>query len=177
MVPGGILDLKHDQEGAIYGWHSILYAAMPLSVLPFVIRQFKLIEMVLTVFFGFLYCLVVASLGVFSNDFFGGGIMKQLPLIYILNFMAVAIFVVVRLNRSEYTQQTKRLGLLLILTFPIIMPVLFFFLIYLGLFEFKREMRGYEIWAMGYAFVGLMLVMYAYFTRFMYRKMMFPGRK
>lgn len=176
MVYGGVLDVERDQSAAVNTWYSILYAAMPLSALPFVIRQFKLIEMVLTVFFGFLYCLVVASLSIFLNDFFGGGIMKQLPLIFILNFIAITVFVVVRLNRSDYTQQTKRLGLLLILTFPIIMPLLTFFLADLS-FEPRREIKAYEAWAIGYAFVGLMLVIYAAFTRFMYRKMMFPGKK
>jgi len=180
MIYGGVLDMERDQEYAWTSWYSVLYGAMPLSALPFVIRQFKLIEMVLTAFFGFIYCLIVALVVFLFNDSFNGGIMEQLPFVYILNFVAIGAYVVFKFSAQNYTQQTKRLGFLLLLTFPIVVPLSF---LYMGnltdwrYYKYDPETHHYLVWVLGIGFGALMLTGYAVFTRFMYRRMVFPGKK
>ncbi|OJJ20531.1 hypothetical protein BKI52_18935 [marine bacterium AO1-C] len=178
LITGGVLDLEHDQNTAWGSWHAVLYGAMPLSALPFVIRQFKLIEMILTAFFGFVYCLMIALVVLLFNDSISGGVMKQLPFIYILNFVAIGAFVVFKFNAKVYTQQTKRLGFLLLLTYPIVVPLSFFYIgDILTWGYYGRGPKMSEALIVGYAMVALMLVAYAVFTRFIYRQMMFPGKK
>ena len=178
MITGGILDLEPDQNSAWSSWHLVLYGAMPLSALPFVIRQFKLIEMILTAFFGFIYCLVITLVAFLFNGSFGGGIMQQLPFLYILNFAAIGVYTILKFSTKEYTQQTKRLGLLLLLTFPMAAPLSFFYFGDIAVWwVHTRVIETYDVMAMAYTFVVLMLVAYAIFTRFMYRQMMFPGKR
>lgn len=146
-------------------------------VLPFILRQFTLIEMVLVVLFGFGYCAAIALvLNLLdikdTNDLYR---------VYFVNYLFFGLVFCLRFWQRTYTQQTKRLALLCLLTLPLVLPMLWAFT---GVYDSLEE-----------AFIALasvkslltarwlvvhiltVLVMYSLVARFIYRSLIFPIKR
>jgi len=175
------IDVGRVMESSMEGFQRVLTFAVAASILPFMIRQFSLIEMVLTVFFGFIYCLGVTLVLVGLLE-----IRKESLTVSFLvfNYLVFLGYVLVKFGNRTYTQQTKRLALLCVLALPLIIPA---FVSYLGFhgwrsFEYSYEytfgFKGREfssLWIV--SSVVVVLAIYGWLARFIYRATLFPIRR
>lgn len=175
------LDLGNAQESAFEMLQRIMTVAMAATVLPFVIRHHSLIEMVLTLFFGFVYCLGVIML------FAGVMEIRESEAIVgflIFNYFVFLGYVLVKFANRTYTQNTKRLALLCLMALPLVIPA---FVSYLGFhgwrsieysYQYTLGFKGREfssLWVV--SSVGVVMTIYSLLAYFMYRAMLFPIRR
>lgn len=144
---------------------SVLSFMTFMAVLPFVIRQYRLIEVTAAVFIWVMYCLTADIL--FSEG-------------YLWGVLALTGFAIYKFARKTFTQNTKRVALLCLLVLPL---VFHFILYYVGVygsayFADKEPMNGYMVpflkvkWWLGS--LAVLLVTYSVLVRLMYRAMQFP---
>ena len=175
------IDISGVMKSALEGFQRVLTLAVAASILPFIIRQYSLIEMVLTLFFGFIYCLgaMVVMVGVLEirGEKFTVGFL-------VFNYLVFLGYVLVKFGNRTYTQQTKRLALLCVLALPFIIPA---FVSYLGFHGWRSFEYAYE-YAFGFkgreftglwmaSSIGAALVIYSFLAHFIYRATLAPIRK
>ncbi|OJJ20532.1 hypothetical protein BKI52_18940 [marine bacterium AO1-C] len=155
----------------------ILTLGLSAVILPFIIREFSLIEIVLVVFTGFVYCFLVAIalnvIGMHST----GDVMG----VFFLNFTVFVGMISARFYQRTYTQQTKRLALLCLLSFTLIFPYALYLLdVYPSV---NRAYNGvanhYRLFAFEWLATNIFVVLsiYGLFTYFMYRSLLFPIKR
>ncbi|WP_299455229.1 hypothetical protein [uncultured Microscilla sp.] len=168
------LDRPSNQTSAMFMVQMFLSMATFTSVLPFILRQYKIIEIVLVIFFGFIYSMVVGGLlaEIFNKAALG---------MYVVNLLAFAAYVGHKFYHRTYNQNTKRLALFCLLVLPGLFPVM---LHLLGIYS----SYGAAYLAMAYnsegeLFLGLkwlltnivaIILIYSLITRFMYKSMVAP---
>lgn len=175
------IDISDVMESSMEVFQRVMTLAVAASVLPFMIRQFTLIEMVLTLFFGFIYCLgvVLVFVGVFE-------IREEEASVsfLVMNYFVFLGYVLLKFSNRTYTQNTKRLALLCVLALPFVIPT---FLHYLGFHGWRSFEYAYsytfgfkgrefsELWMV--SSIGVVLGIYGVLARFMYRATLYPVRR
>lgn len=168
------LDTASNQASAMATIQMFLSMATFTSVLPFILRQYTIIEIVLVIFFGFIYGSLVGGIlaSIFQEAAFG---------LYIVNLLLFAAYAGQKFYHKTYNQNTKRLALFCLLVLPSLFPMLLHFF---GIYE----SYGAAYLAVAYSdhetlFFGVkwlltnvvaVIVIYGLITRFMYRSMVVP---
>ncbi|HAS41033.1 MAG TPA: hypothetical protein DCS93_11155 [Microscillaceae bacterium] len=155
-----------------------LTLGLSAAVLPFIIREFSLIEIVLVVFAGFVYCFLIAiGLRLLLGINFNSGVTGAL----FLNFWVFVAIISVRFYQKTYTQQTKRLALLCLLSFTLAFPYALYLLdVYPNVNRAYREIaHRHHIFTLKWlaANIFVVLSMYGMFVYFMYRSLLFPIKR
>lgn len=155
----------------------VISLGLPIAILPFIIRQFSLIEIVVVVFAGFAYCVAIALglslMGV--KDF--EGVMG----VYFVNYVVLTGITLTYFVRRTYTQHSKRLMLLCLLCFPLIFPTLLHF----GgaYYNLKDAYRGISdedaLFTLKWLLLHIttVLVIYSVVVRFIYRATLYPIKR
>jgi hypothetical protein len=168
------LDTPSNQASALLSIQMFLGMATFTSVLPFILRQYTIIEIVLVIFFGFIYSLVVGGLL--------AGMFNEASLVmYVINLFAFAGYAGYKFYNKTYNQNTKRLALFCLLLLPGLFPmILHFFGIYDSYAAAYLAVSQSEDNAMFFGIKWLLtnvvaiIVIYSLITRFMYRSMVVP---
>ncbi|EAY28945.1 hypothetical protein [Microscilla marina] len=166
------LDNPSNQTSAVMVIQVFLSMATFTSVLPFILRQYKIIEIVLVIFFGFIYSMVVGGLlaGIFNEAALG---------MYVINLLVFAAYVGHKFYHKTYNQNTKRLALFCLLMLPGLFPIILHLLGVYGSYETaylavnKGDGGFLGIKWMLTNIVAIILI-YSLITRFMYQSMVAP---
>lgn len=170
-------DLTRTLTNSLVTIQVFLTMATAGAVLPFIIRQHSIIEVVLVVFAGVIYCFGVGLTLSFTRVNYVEGINA----IYVVNLLLFVGIVVYKFATKTYSQQTKRIALLCLLALPIAFPT---FLHYAGMYYsldkayesiFSRRTLFSVEWLVGNILV--LLVVYGIAARFLYRSMLFPIKR
>lgn len=170
------LDTERNLMAAQVSIQGFLSMATFMAVLPFIIRQYKIIEIVLVIFFGFIYCLIIG--GVFVDI-----LREDATAVYVANLLVFAGYAAYKFSNKTFNQNTKRLALLCILILPVLFPTLLY---YVGVYNslgtayialaFREDLGFFGLrWLLGN--IIAILFVYSVATRFMYQAMLFPMRK
>ncbi|WP_299455231.1 hypothetical protein [uncultured Microscilla sp.] len=174
------LDFPRNLENTWLGIQTVVTLATAASILPFILRQYTIIETVLVIFFGFVYCIGVALVFAGILEVKGDSVMVT---IFVINYLAFLGYVLVKFAKREITQNLKRLALLCVLALPLVVPA---FTYYAGYYNYRIE-RAYE-YALGFKgdpftlkwmvlHVVTVLTTYSLLAYFMYRSMVFPVKR
>lgn len=175
------LDFTRNLTNAWLAIQTTLTLGTAAAILPFILRQYSIIETVLVIFFGVVYCIGVAFVFAGILEVKGDGAMVA---IYVINYFAFLGYVLVKLANREITQNIKRLALLCVLALPMVIPALAH---YAGYYSHYRVERAYE-YALGFKgdpftlkwmvlHVATALTAYSLLAYFMYRSMVFPVKR
>lgn len=172
------LDLGNQLHSSLEMIQRVLMLSLAASILPFIMRQYSLIEMVLVVFVGFAYCI---GLLIVATIVFEAKGEETITGILVVNFLFFTGVVIRKFATRTYTQQTKRLALLCVLVLPLIVPA---FIYYTGYHNSMKNSYDFALGFKGKLFsikwlvtnVLSTLVLYGVIAHFMYRKMLFPIR-
>ncbi len=162
---------------ALTGVQLILTLGLPVVMLPFIIREFSLIEIVLVIFAGVVYCfLLTIVLSVFKVNS-SEGVLG----VFLLNFVVLFGLVLVRFYRKTYTQQTKRLALVCVLSFTVIFPYLLYLLdVYYNTYDaYTGVADRHHLFTLKWLVAHILVVLgvYGLGAYFMYRSLLFPIKR
>lgn len=168
------LDSANNQASAMFAIQMFLGMATFTSVLPFILRQYTIIEIVLVIFFGFIYGSVVGGIlaAIFQEAAF---------VMYVLNLLAFAAYVGYKFYNKTYNQNTKRLALFCLLVLPSLFPMM---LNFLGVYESYSAAYLAITYSNGDSlFFGVkwlftnivaIILLYSLITRYLYKAMIVP---
>lgn len=182
------LDFGRQLEESWENVQMILTVAVAFAMLPFILRQYKIIETVLVLFFGVVYCIGVAFVFAGLLEVKGE---NELVAIFMLNYFAFLGYVLYNFANRTITQNIKRLALLCMLALPFVLPALVY---YTGSYHYFNGYHRYYSLERSYEFafgfkghpfnmqwlvfnIGGALTTYSLLAYFMYRAMVFPVKR
>lgn len=168
------LDYSGDIAQARKILHALWFYATPIALLPFIIRHFRAIEMLLVFCGGIVYAIF---LGITLN-LIDRQLLDQAPAIFTFNYLLFGGFVVTIFKRKSGHQTAKRWLLYLVFFLPLVMPALFtwvgYFQDWRQAYEMLRLAVGVESFWLHNGVIAAMLITYGLSISFFYKSLECP---
>lgn len=168
-------DISYNLYFILRTFQSLLFCVVPLAVLPFIIRHFSIIEIILVVFAGVIYCILMGiGLSIIDRELF-----DQMPVIFAMSYACIGWWVIQKFKAKTFQQNTKRLSLFLVLALPLVIPVTLY---WIGYFRYLRQayslltFRHSDI-LLSTGAIALLLVLYGLTIGWLHKAMEEPMRK